>query len=266
MADPRQVDGWIDRPQVDARVDRPARVLLIGDSELITEGLRVMLSQHSDQVEVIGVLPASAPLPRGGVAADVALVNIHRRDERSQDLVAALVAADPPMRVVIFANDDDERKVFEALRLGVSGYLLESSASAALADHLVRAREGAFVIDPTIATRIATRVARGDSPSWPGAELGLSRREGEVLQLLVGGRSNRQIAQQLVLGSETVKTHLRSIYRKMGVTNRAQAVATAIRQGLWTGGPFVHAMLGTEGMQTSAAEGRGAVVEAPTPG
>jgi DNA-binding NarL/FixJ family response regulator len=181
-------------------------------------------------------------------------VNIHGRDERSQHLVATLVAADPPTRVVIFANDDDERKVFEALRLGVSGYLLESSAAPALADHLARARDGEFVIDPTIATRIATRVARGDSPSWPGAELGLSRREGEVLQLLVGGRSNRQIAEQMVLGSETVKTHLRSIYRKMGVTNRAQAVATAIRQGLWTGGPFVHAMLGTEEIQTSAVQ------------
>jgi DNA-binding NarL/FixJ family response regulator len=243
-------------------------VVLIGDSELITEGLRAMLSQHGDQVEVLGVLPASAPLPPGGVVADVALVNIHGRDERSQHLVAALVAADPPTRVVIVANDDDERKVFEALRLGASGYLLESSAAPALADHLVRAREGEFVIDPTIATRIATRVASGHSPSWPGAELGLSRREGEVLQLLVSGRSNRSIAEQMVLGSETVKTHLRSIYRKMGVTNRAQAVATAIRQGLWTEGPFVDAMLGTEAMQTSetrtsAAEGRGAVAGAP---
>jgi DNA-binding NarL/FixJ family response regulator len=183
---------WVESRLLDAGVDRPARVVLIGDSELINEGLRVMLSHHGDQVEMIGVLPASAPLPPEGVAADVALVNIHSRDDRFQHLVESLVAADPPVRVVIFADDDDERRVFEALRLGVSGYLLESSAAAALADHLVRAGEGELVIDPRIATRIATRVARGDSPSWPGAEAGLSRREGEVLQLLLGGRSNRQ--------------------------------------------------------------------------
>jgi DNA-binding NarL/FixJ family response regulator len=257
---------WVESRLLDAGVDRPARVVLIGDSELINEGLRVMLSHHGDQVEMIGVLPASAPLPPEGVAADVALVNIHSRDDRFQHLVESLVAADPPVRVVIFADDDDERRVFEALRLGVSGYLLESSAAAALADHLVRAGEGELVIDPRIATRIATRVARGDSPSWPGAEAGLSRREGEVLQLLLGGRSNRQIAEQMVLGNETVKTHLRSIYRKMGVANRAQAVATAIRQGMWTGGSFMHAVLGTGAEPASTADGDGAIVEAPTRG
>jgi DNA-binding NarL/FixJ family response regulator len=169
---------------------------------------------------------------------------------------------------VIFADDDDERRVFEALRLGVSGYLLESSGAALLADQLARARDGELVIDPTIATRIATQVARGDSPSWPGAELGLSRREGEVLQLLVGGRSNRQIADEMVLGAETVKTHLRSVYRKMGVSNRAQAVASAIRQGLGTrGGASVHTMLDPGPMSTSAAEERlQPIAETATPG
>jgi DNA-binding NarL/FixJ family response regulator len=171
-----------------------------------------------------------------------------------RQLVAALGAADPPVRAVILADDDDERRVFEALRLGVSGYLLESSGAALLADQLARAREGELVIDPTIATRIATQVARGDSPSWAGAELGLSRREGEVLQLLVGGRSNRQIADEMVLGPETVKTHLRSVYRKMGVSNRAQAVASAIRQGLGTDGPFTQPLLGTGLVSTSASD------------
>ena len=72
----------------------------------------------------------------------------------------------------------------------------------------------------------------GGRGMWPGSKLGLSRRESEVLALLARGLSNRLIAAELVLGEETIKTHMRSIYRKLGVSDRAQAVATALRQGI----------------------------------
>jgi DNA-binding NarL/FixJ family response regulator len=106
--------------------------------------------------------------------------------------------------------------------------------SAQLADHLVRVHEGEVVVDPAMATRIAMRAAHlGGGRIWPGSQLGLSQRESEVLSLLVDGLSNRMIATQLVVGEETVKTHLRSIYRKLGVNDRAQAIAAAIRQGMF---------------------------------
>jgi ATP/maltotriose-dependent transcriptional regulator MalT len=86
-----------------------------------------------------------------------------------------------------------------------------------------------------MAAKAAVQAAhRGGEPWWPGAQLGLSRRESEVLGLLVSGMSNRAIAAELVVGEETVKTHLRSIYHKLGVNDRAQAVATALRQGVFT--------------------------------
>ena len=135
--------------------------------------------------------------------------------------------------MVIFTNDADERRLFEALRLGVSGYLLKSLSGTQLADHLMRVHDGQVVVDPTMATGIAMRAAHGRGRGmWPGSELGLSRRESEVLVLLARGLSNRLIADELVLGEETIKTHLRSIYRKLGVNDRAQAVATALRQGI----------------------------------
>jgi DNA-binding NarL/FixJ family response regulator len=144
------------------------------------------------------------------------------------------VAQKPSFRVVIFTDEADERRLFEALRLGVSGYLLKSLTSAQLADHLVRVHEGEVVVDPAMATRIAMRAAHlGGGRIWPGSQLGLSQRESEVLSLLVDGLSNRMIATQLVVGEETVKTHLRSIYRKLGVNDRAQAIAAAIRQGMF---------------------------------
>jgi DNA-binding NarL/FixJ family response regulator len=135
---------------------------------------------------------------------------------------------------VVFTYETDERSVSEALRLGVSGYLLKSLSGDQLVDYLVQIRGGAVVLDPTLATRIAMGAAKMDNEYWPGRELGLSRRESEVLSLLADGLSNRAIADHLVVGEETVKTHLRSIYRKLDVKDRAQAVATILRSGVFT--------------------------------
>ena len=108
-----------------------------------------------------------------------------------------------------------------------------SLSGAQLADNLVRVRNGEVVVDPTLATRMAMRGAHdGDGQAWPGKQLGLSQRESQVLALLADGLSNRLIASELVLGEETVKTHLRNIYRKLEVRDRAQAVVIAIRQGI----------------------------------
>ncbi|MGH3992645.1 MAG: response regulator transcription factor, partial [Pseudonocardiaceae bacterium] len=77
----------------------------------------------------------------------------------------------------------------------------------------------------------AARLQAGEF--WPGAHLGLTQRESEVLALMVRGSSNRDIATTLVVGEETVKSHVRAIYRKLDVTDRAAAVATALREGLY---------------------------------
>jgi DNA-binding NarL/FixJ family response regulator len=125
--------------------------------------------------------------------------------------------------------------MFEALGLGVAGYLLRSQSGDQLAESLRCIRSGQVVIDPTMATRIALRAGSLDAEArWPGAELGLSRRQSDVLQLLTHGLSNRQIAEELVLGEETVKTHLCSLYRKLDVRDRAQAVGKALRSRIVT--------------------------------
>jgi DNA-binding NarL/FixJ family response regulator len=86
-----------------------------------------------------------------------------------------------------------------------------------------------------MAIGIALRAARLDAKGrWPGAELGLSRRQSDVLQLLTQGLSNRQIAEKLFVGEETVKTHLCSVYRKLDVRDRGQAVSKALRSRIVT--------------------------------
>jgi DNA-binding NarL/FixJ family response regulator len=215
----------------------PVRVVLVNDDEIIMEGLQGMLGRHSDRVELAGGVLLSDDVAETATAlnADVVLFDINIKGTNGLEVAAQMVADKPPFRVVVFTDDADERRLFEALRLGFSGYLLKSLSGAQLADHLVRVRDGEVVVDPTMATRIAMRAAHlGGGRIWPGSQLGLSQRESEVLSLLVDGLSNRLIAAQLVVGEETVKTHLRSIYRKLGVNDRAQAIATALRQGMFT--------------------------------
>ena len=218
-------------------VGPPARVVLVNDDEIIMEGLQGMLARHRDRVELAGGVLLTDDVIAKAIAlnADVVLLDINIGGTSGLEVAAGMAAEKPPFRVVIFTDDADERRLLEALRLGISGYLLKSLSGAQLADHLVRVRDGEVVVDPTMATRIAMRAAHlGGGRVWPGSQLGLSQRESEVLSLLVDGLSNRLIAAQLVVGEETVKTHLRSIYRKLGVNDRSQAIATALRQGMFS--------------------------------
>jgi DNA-binding NarL/FixJ family response regulator len=217
--------------------DRPVRVVLVNEDEIILEGLQGMLARHRDQVEVVGgvLLADDVSSQANALDADVVLLDLDIGGTNGLDVAAGMVADKPPFRVVIFTDDADERRLFDALRLGISGYLLKSVGAIQLVDHLVRVRNGEVVVDPAMATKIAMRAANiGGSRSWPGSQLGLSQRESDVMTLLVDGLSNRMIAAQLVVGEETVKTHLRSIYRKLGVSDRAQAIATALRLGMFT--------------------------------
>jgi DNA-binding NarL/FixJ family response regulator len=210
--------------------------VVVSDDELVWFGVETALRGHRSTVEVVGgpVAGGDAFEVAAALSADILLLGIGRPSVRTLDPVAELMAKSPPFRVVIFTEDEDEALLFAALRLGVSGFLLKSIGGAQLADHLDRVARGEVVVDPTLATRVAMGAAHraNGTRAWPGFDLGLSRRESEVLELLAEGLSNRLIASKLTVGEETVKTHLRSIYRKLGVTDRAQAVALALRKGI----------------------------------
>jgi len=148
------------------------------------------------------------------------------------ELCAELLQLAPGTKVVLLTVYDDEQYLFEGLRAGAAGYLTKQVLADELLAQLRRVLAGDIVVDPSLAGRVAlsaARLHRGEF--WPGASLGLSQRESEVLELMVHGNANRAIAARLVLGEETIKTHVRSIYRKLGVADRSQAVALALREG-----------------------------------
>jgi DNA-binding NarL/FixJ family response regulator len=218
------------------RVASPVRVVLANDDHIIIEGLRAMLLPYADQVEVVGTAQGDPQIILAAetrTTADVMLIDAFTRAAGGIDAAVRVLAEDPPFAVAVFTDADDLRLMLQALRIGVRGYLLKSSTPSDLVDMLVRLRDGEVVIDRQLATEAALMAARTiDLGDWPGAHLGLTRREAELLTLLGEGLPPRAAAEKMGLSTETVRTHTRNLYRKLRVSDRASAVAIAWREGL----------------------------------
>ena len=214
----------------------PVRLVLVDDHEMVIEGLKAMLAAFEDRVVVVGqaVGAERALSVVAELKPDIVLCDVRMQGCSGLDLCRELRERDPDRKVVMLSVYDDEQYLFQALRVGASGYLLKSISSDELVRQIEFAHGGATAIDPGMAARAADTAARLQRDEfWPGVRQGLTQRESEILSFVVAGLSNRGIATKLVIGEETVKTHLRSIYRKLGVSDRAGAVATALREGIY---------------------------------
>lgn len=214
----------------------PVGLLLVDDHQVVLEGLVSMLASQTHRVKILGATtdPGEALRLTTELEPDVVLLDVRLRGSSGLDLSQQLIDGRPGTKVVFFTVYDDEQYLFQALRVGASGFLLKTTTAPELAGHLERVMEGDIAIDPALAGRVAITAARFQSGEfWPGARLGLTQRESEVLELMVRGLSNRAIGQKLYIGEETVKTHARGLYRKLGVQDRAQAIATALREGIF---------------------------------
>ncbi len=212
------------------------RIVLVDDHEMVLQGLKSMLTPFRGRVLVVGEA-TDAEQAVGvvtGLNPDIVLCDVRLQGASGLDLCRRLLDLDPARRLVLLSVYDDEQYLFQALRAGASGYLLKQITGEELVRQLERVHAGERVIDSAVAGRAvetAARLASGEF--WPGARQGLTHRESEVLSFMVTGMSNRGIARRLTVGEETVKSHLRSIYRKLEVSDRAGAVAVALREGIF---------------------------------
>jgi DNA-binding NarL/FixJ family response regulator len=214
----------------------PLRVVIVDDHQIVLDGLKAMLLPYADQVEIIG----EAGKPDDAIRIvterrpDIVLLDVRLQNSSGLDLCADILEHEPSCKVVFLTVYDNEQYLYQALRLGAAAYLLKRIEGRELVGYLTRVQEGETLVDPALASRVALSAARVQSGEfWPGAQLGLSQRESEVLALIVAGLSNRAIATRLFLSEETVKTHSRGIYRKLDVSDRAGAVAVALREGVF---------------------------------
>lgn len=203
---------------------------------MVIAGLKAMLSPFRGRVRVVGeAIGADQAMSMvASLTPDIILCDVRMQGASGLDLCRQLRERDPNYKVVLLSVYDDEQYLFQALRAGASGYLLKKISGEELVRQLELAHTGTTVIDAALAGRAVDTAARLQSDEfWPGARHGLTHRESEVLSLMVTGLSNRGIATRLVVSDETIKSHLRSIYRKLGVGDRTGAVATALREGIF---------------------------------
>ncbi|HCB06458.1 MAG TPA: response regulator transcription factor [Nocardioides sp.] len=195
----------------------PVRVALVNDHMLVVKGLAAMLAPFHERVRLVELDSRRAP-PKD---VDVVLKDAFGMVDDLREFVAA--ATSP---VVVFALTTDRRAVDAALEAGAAGYVSKGVSSPTLVTALERVHAGERVLELNPGDRLPN-----PEQDWPGHVVGLSNREAEVLSMICRGMSNPQIAEALYLGINTIKTYARTLYRAIGVTNRAQAVVWGVRHG-----------------------------------
>ncbi len=200
-------------------------LVLIEDHQALREGLELLLSREG--LEVIGTA-GSAGEGRALIerhAPDVALIDIRLGDDESGiDLTRELLDADPERRVVLYTGSSDVELLISGLDSGARGYALKEGTPSELTAALNTVAEGGTYVDPRLRPALLSRRATQRMPS-------LSKREREIMDLLAQGLTGEQVADKLVLSSETVKTHIRNAMAKLEASTRVHAIAIALREG-----------------------------------
>ena len=205
-----------------ARKER-IRVLIADDHAVVREGLVALVRRKSDMVIV-------AEASNGREAVDlwkqhrphVTLLDLRMPELDGVGAIREIREVDPNAHIVILTTYDGDEDIYRAIKAGAKAYLLKDTARDALVDTVRRVHAGETYLPPPLAAKLAERVS--------GAAL--SGREMEVLRRMAAGKSNKEIGAELFISDGTVKTHVKSIFTKLDVVSRTEAVATATRRGL----------------------------------
>jgi DNA-binding NarL/FixJ family response regulator len=210
------------------------RVLIADDQSLVRAGFRLVLENHPD-IEVVGEASNGheAVHSAGRLEPDVVLMDI-RMPELDGIAATRQITARHPARVLVLTTYDLDEYVYDALQAGASGFLLKDTPPAQLADGIRAVAAGDALLAPTVTRRLIEEFARLGPPrrARPSALDELTPRELQVLRLLARGMSNAEIADALVLGDTTVKTHVAHVLSKLGLRDRVQAVVLAYESGV----------------------------------
>ena len=212
------------------------RVVLVDDQALVRTGFRMVLAAEPD-IAVVGEAAdgLQAVQEARRLRPDVVLMDVRMPNldgiEATRRLAGPEVA--DPVCVLILTTYDVDEYVFAALRAGACGFLLKHTSPEGLVEAIRTVASGEGLIAPAVTRRLIAEFARAPAAPTPPAELDrLTEREREVLELVARGRSNAEIARELVVGATTVKTHVGRVFTKLGLRDRIQAVIYAYEAGL----------------------------------
>jgi DNA-binding NarL/FixJ family response regulator len=216
-----------------AHAHPPIRVLVADDQQIVRDGL-VMLLGLLEGIEVVAIAAAGEEAIRLAAehAVDVVLMDLRMPHTDGVQATRALRSERPDIRVLVLTTYADDESLLPALEAGANGYLTKDTDADTIASAIRTVHAGGTHLSPEIQQRLvelATRPSHGAPRVLPDA---LTPREAEVLTLIAEGRSNHEIAAQLVLSPATVKTHINRIFSKTRCRDRAQLVTYAYRHEL----------------------------------
>lgn len=209
------------------------RILVVADHVILRQGIHVMLDAEDD-IEIVG----EAEDERTALALaidlqpDIVLVDISLEATRKLDIARQLLRSTPDTHIVLFAGSNDEQLLFEAIRIGVHGYLQRTLSIDDLRKALRAVYHGERVLGKSQAITQVVLEFHRLTREQTRLKYGLSSMEIELISLASNGCTNKEIGRQLYWSEVQVKRKMQEVYRKLQVTDRAQAVAVAMRQGL----------------------------------
>jgi DNA-binding NarL/FixJ family response regulator len=208
------------------------RVLLVDDQELMRRGLRKLL-EIEEGIEVVGEAPdgVAALAAIAETRPDVALVDARMPRMDGVELITRMSAEHSGVAAIVLSTFDEDEYIFGALRGGAVGYLLKDCSPDELVAAVLRAGRGETVLSSPVAARLVASLRRPPARgAFPGEEL-LSGRELEVARMVAGGAANREIAARLYITEGTVKNHVSSVLRKLGLRDRTQLALRLTERG-----------------------------------
>ena len=210
---------------------KPIKLLVVDDQNIVRKGIRALLEQVDD-IDVIGEASngEEAVAQAKRLNPDVILMDLMMPKMDGITAIQEIQASQSPARIIALTSFVTEDKVFPAIKAGAMGYLLKDSEPEDLITAIRKVNRGEPSLHPIVAKMVLEEL--GQSVKQPLTPEPLTQREVDIIRLVAQGLSNRQIADQLVIGEATVRTHVGNVLNKLHLANRVQATLYALREGL----------------------------------
>ncbi len=207
------------------------RILIVDDHPVVREGIGSMLQKEAD-FKVVGEASngLEAVEKARELAPDVVLMDLRMPEMDGVEAISRIKAEKPEVKFIILTTYSDDEYIFKGIAAGARAYLLKDAPREELFKAIRMVSRGESLIQPVVASRVLDKLAELSRKTPAGDTL--SDREIEVLRLMAGGESNKDIADHLSITQSTVKTHITSIFQKLNVTTRTEAVTNALKKGI----------------------------------
>ena len=207
------------------------KILIVDDHPVVREGIGAML-KHEPDFKIVGEAAngLEALEQARELSPDVILMDLRMPEMDGVEAITKIKEAKPEIKFIILTTYSDDEYIFKGIAAGARAYLLKDAPRDELFKAIRAVSRGESLIQPVVASRVLDKLAELSRKN-PGAET-LSEREVEVLRLMAKGVSNSNIAEELSITQSTVKTHITSIFQKLNVTTRTEAVTTALKRGI----------------------------------